>query len=45
LGAWGTGGESGQPLSDPRADASGDGFVGQADLDIVLGTWGQGTRP
>ena len=33
------------PPLDPRADPSGDGFVGQADLDTVLAGWGQGILP
>jgi hypothetical protein len=32
-------------LNDPRADPSGDGFVGIEDLGIVLGNWNTGTPP
>jgi len=33
------------PPADPMSDPSGDGFVGIADLNIVLGNWNAGTPP
>jgi len=41
LAEWG----NSSPLNDPRADSSGDGFVGQVDLSFVLDWWGEGTPP
>jgi len=38
-------GNSGEAITDLRADPSNDGFVGQTDLDIVLDNWGEGTHP
>jgi hypothetical protein len=33
------------PPGDPLADPSGDGFIGIADLNLVLGNWNAGTPP
>jgi hypothetical protein len=40
LGEWGN-----SVVPGSSADPTGDGFVGQGDLDTVLGDWGAGTPP
>ena len=42
LAQWGN---SGQDITDPRADKDWDDFVGQADLDVVLMSWGFYSAP
>jgi hypothetical protein len=38
-------GRSGSAITDRRADADGNNFVAQGDLDHVLADWGKGVRP
>ena len=38
-------GNSGEEITDPRADVNEDGFVGQTDLDYVLDDWGKTGSP
>ena len=42
LGNWG---QTSTTWSRGKADCNGDGFIGGADLQCVLSTWGQGTNP